>query len=425
MREVDARGERLLLRRGRVQPRGVRRGLRRHGGARRPPGRRGHRAAGRRLLRRRGRHRPGRRGRGTSSSPWRSRAGSPGSRRCPGIPGSVGRHPGAERRRLRQRGRRHHRHGAGLRPRRAAGPHPGRARPAGSATATPCSSAPPPTVPTARTATSSCGWRSSCPVADLSAPVRYAELARALGRRGRGARPARRGPRGRARAARRQGHGAGRRRPRHLERRVVLHQPRAATRPGCRPALAGAPRWPAGEGRVKLPAAWLIEHAGIGKGHGLPGPAAVSTKHTLALTNRGGATAADVVAAGPRGARRRRGGLRGAPGGRAPAGRPQPLTAVPARGRRPGTAPGPGAASHASTSASQPRDLRPRAPGRAGGCRGPAPPARRRPCPRPSRACSYWATSREPEQQRVVRAQRDPARRAASSAGTGTSARLG
>jgi len=56
------------------------------------------------------------------------------------------------------------------------------------------------------------------------------------------------------------------------------------------------PRWPAGDGLVKLPAAWLIERAGVGRGHGLPGPAAVSTKHTLALTNRGGATAADVVA---------------------------------------------------------------------------------------------------------------------------------
>ena len=66
-------------------------------------------------------------------------------------------------------------------------------------------------------------------------------------------------------------------------------------------ALPGdPPRWPAGDGPtgpvVKLPAAWLIERAGVGKGHGLPGPAAVSTKHTLALTNRGGATAADVVA---------------------------------------------------------------------------------------------------------------------------------
>ncbi|MCA0337988.1 MAG: UDP-N-acetylmuramate dehydrogenase [Actinobacteria bacterium] len=54
-------------------------------------------------------------------------------------------------------------------------------------------------------------------------------------------------------------------------------------------------QWPDGAGQVKLSAAWLIERAGFGKGFGLPGPAALSTKHTLALTNRGGATAADVV----------------------------------------------------------------------------------------------------------------------------------
>lgn len=57
-----------------------------------------------------------------------------------------------------------------------------------------------------------------------------------------------------------------------------------------------APRYPAGEGDVKVSAAWLIEQAGFGKGFGLPGPAALSTKHTLALTNRGGATASDLVA---------------------------------------------------------------------------------------------------------------------------------
>lgn len=54
-------------------------------------------------------------------------------------------------------------------------------------------------------------------------------------------------------------------------------------------------QWPEPGGGVKLSAAWLIERAGFGKGHGLPGPAALSTKHTLALTNRGSATAADVV----------------------------------------------------------------------------------------------------------------------------------
>jgi UDP-N-acetylmuramate dehydrogenase len=57
-----------------------------------------------------------------------------------------------------------------------------------------------------------------------------------------------------------------------------------------------APRWPAADGRVKTSAAWLIEHAGFAKGYGLPGPAGLSTKHTLALTNRGSATAEDVLA---------------------------------------------------------------------------------------------------------------------------------
>ncbi len=57
-----------------------------------------------------------------------------------------------------------------------------------------------------------------------------------------------------------------------------------------------APRFPTDDGRVKTSAAWLISHAGFAKGHGLPGPAALSTKHVLALTNRGGATAADIVA---------------------------------------------------------------------------------------------------------------------------------
>jgi UDP-N-acetylmuramate dehydrogenase len=57
-----------------------------------------------------------------------------------------------------------------------------------------------------------------------------------------------------------------------------------------------APRWPMPDGRVKTSAAWLIEQAGFGRGHGLPGPAALSTKHTLALTNRGTARAADLVA---------------------------------------------------------------------------------------------------------------------------------
>lgn len=58
---------------------------------------------------------------------------------------------------------------------------------------------------------------------------------------------------------------------------------------------AEAPRWPMPDGRVKTSAAWLIEHAGYGRGFGGPGPAALSGKHALALTNRGGATAKDLL----------------------------------------------------------------------------------------------------------------------------------
>ncbi len=53
------------------------------------------------------------------------------------------------------------------------------------------------------------------------------------------------------------------------------------------------PNYPA-PGGVKLAAGWLVEHAGFGKGYGT-GPARLSTKHALALTNRGGASSADVL----------------------------------------------------------------------------------------------------------------------------------
>jgi UDP-N-acetylmuramate dehydrogenase len=76
------------------------------------------------------------------------------------------------------------------------------------------------------------------------------------------------------------------------------------TNPVLSNAVAGAilpddaPRYPAGEGLLKTSAAWLIEHAGFGKGFGAEltaGRATLSTKHTLALTNRGSATAADLL----------------------------------------------------------------------------------------------------------------------------------
>jgi UDP-N-acetylmuramate dehydrogenase len=57
----------------------------------------------------------------------------------------------------------------------------------------------------------------------------------------------------------------------------------------------GAPAWPQPDATVKTSAAWLIEQAGFHRGHGND-RVALSGKHTLALTNRGGATAADLIA---------------------------------------------------------------------------------------------------------------------------------
>ena len=53
------------------------------------------------------------------------------------------------------------------------------------------------------------------------------------------------------------------------------------------------PHWQAGDGEVKLSAAWLIEQAGFPKGF-VDGAAGISSRHTLALVNLGGATAADI-----------------------------------------------------------------------------------------------------------------------------------
>ena len=55
-----------------------------------------------------------------------------------------------------------------------------------------------------------------------------------------------------------------------------------------------APKWPLIDGRVKVSAAWLIENAGIHKGDELGG-ARISTKHVLALSNSGNATASDIA----------------------------------------------------------------------------------------------------------------------------------
>jgi UDP-N-acetylmuramate dehydrogenase len=56
------------------------------------------------------------------------------------------------------------------------------------------------------------------------------------------------------------------------------------------------PGWPEPDGRMKTSAAWLIEHAGFHRGYGDHEGIAISSKHTLALTNRGAGTTADLLA---------------------------------------------------------------------------------------------------------------------------------
>lgn len=61
-------------------------------------------------------------------------------------------------------------------------------------------------------------------------------------------------------------------------------------------ASAGTPpKYPAENGNVKIPAAWLVEHSGFHKGYA-KGAVGISRKHSLAIINRGGATAAEIVA---------------------------------------------------------------------------------------------------------------------------------
>ncbi|GAB2685140.1 UDP-N-acetylmuramate dehydrogenase [Thalassiella azotivora] len=127
---------------------------------------------------------------------------------------------------------------------------------------------------------------------DLSAPVAYAELARTLG-----VEVGDRAPLADVREA-----VLGLRRGKGMVLDDADHDTWSAGSFFTNPVLdddsrlpEGAPRFPAPDGRVKTSAAWLIEHAGLGKGYGLPGPAALSTKHTLALTNRGTARAQDLL----------------------------------------------------------------------------------------------------------------------------------
>ena len=57
---------------------------------------------------------------------------------------------------------------------------------------------------------------------------------------------------------------------------------------------ATVPHFPAGENMIKIPAAWLIENSGFHKGYRL-GNAGISTRHSLALVNIGGASSAEII----------------------------------------------------------------------------------------------------------------------------------
>lgn len=71
--------------------------------------------------------------------------------------------------------------------------------------------------------------------------------------------------------------------------------PRSEGRPSAWAQPEGRPpAWPQPDGRVRTSAAWLIERAGFRRGQAL-GRAAISTKHTLALVNRGGASARELI----------------------------------------------------------------------------------------------------------------------------------
>ncbi|MCV7192500.1 UDP-N-acetylmuramate dehydrogenase [Mycolicibacterium brumae] len=73
--------------------------------------------------------------------------------------------------------------------------------------------------------------------------------------------------------------------------------PRAVYDAVCAAAPGPVPNYPAPGDQVKLAAGWLVEHAGFGKGYpDAAAPARLSTKHALALTNRGSASTSDILA---------------------------------------------------------------------------------------------------------------------------------
>lgn len=131
------------------------------------------------------------------------------------------------------------------------------------------------------------------PLGSLSAPIRYPELARTLGVAVGERVPAARAREAVLRLRRAKGMVLDETDPDSWSAgsffiNPILDPDRAAGLP------EGAPRFRTPDGRVKTSAAWLIEQSGFGKGYGRP-PATLSTKHALALTNRGGATAVDLL----------------------------------------------------------------------------------------------------------------------------------
>ncbi|GAA2130993.1 UDP-N-acetylmuramate dehydrogenase [Nocardioides bigeumensis] len=127
----------------------------------------------------------------------------------------------------------------------------------------------------------------------LGEPVAYAELARTLG-----VEPGTRAPLAEVREA-----VLGLRRGKGMVLDAADHDTWSAgsfftnpVLPADQPLPDGAPRWeqPGAQGRVKTSAAWLIEHSGFHKGYGND-RVSLSTKHTLALTNRGSATTSDLL----------------------------------------------------------------------------------------------------------------------------------
>jgi UDP-N-acetylmuramate dehydrogenase len=136
-------------------------------------------------------------------------------------------------------------------------------------------------------------------IARESAPVRYAELARALGI----------AEGGRAAAAEVMRTVVGLRRTKGMVLDAgdpdsvsagsffvnpVLAPPELAALERRLDDGARLPKFPGEGGRTKVSAAWLIEHAGFSKGFA-EGRAGISRKHALALVNRGGATAAEIL----------------------------------------------------------------------------------------------------------------------------------